>query len=76
MFGELRLPAELRAFRVTAQSGCVTVIGHNAFQGAISRRLGRAGTPGKRGRRPKAEGRRTEKGKDGCVTVMRNAVMP
>jgi len=35
-------------------------LGDNEFQGAISRRLGRAVTPGKRGRKPKSEGRRTE----------------
>jgi len=35
-------------------------LGDNEFQGAISRRLGRAVTPGKRGRKPKAEGRRIE----------------
>ena len=35
-------------------------LGDNEFQRAISRRLGRAVTPGKRGRKPKAEGRRTE----------------
>jgi len=34
-------------------------LGDSAFQGAISRRLGRAVTPDKRGRKPKAEGRRT-----------------
>ncbi len=34
-------------------------LGDNALQGAISRRLGRAVAPGKRGRKPKAEERRT-----------------
>ena len=46
-------------------------LGDSAFQNAIGRRLGRVVTPGKRGRKPKAEERVSKKrGKDGRVTVI------
>jgi putative transposase len=37
-------------------------LGDSAFQNATGRRLGRVVTPGKRGRKPTAEGRRVENG--------------
>jgi len=48
------------AFTVLRRSELVgRPLGDNEFQGAISRRLVPV-TPGKRGRKPKSEGRRTE----------------
>ena len=55
------------------KDGRVTVIvirvirplGDSAFQNAIGRRLGRVVTPGKRGRKPKADGRCVEEKEKG-----------